>query len=165
MHAASSLRDSGTSMRVCAEQVWPLLRKQGITVPLMATGKSASARMPAADLPPSSSATRLTVAAATTEMRLPARVEQVNDTISTSGLPTSASPIFGPVPLTRLNTPGGKPAASMTSASTKAFNGATSDGFNTTVHPAANAAAGGAAGGGGGGGRGGGRAAAPTGAR
>ena len=61
------------------------------------------------DLPPSSSATRFTVSAATAATRLPARVEPVNEIMSTSGCETSASPTSAPVPVTRLKTPGGKP--------------------------------------------------------
>ena len=62
-----------------------------------------------ADLPPNSSATRLTVAAATSATRLPARVEPVNETMSTSGWAAMASPTTGPKPDTRLNTPAGRP--------------------------------------------------------
>ena len=97
--------------------------------------------MTEADLPPSSSATRLTVCAATSEMRLPARVEPVKEIMSTCGCLTSASPAAGPKPVTRLNTPLGRPAASTTSARMKALNGATSEGFSTTVQPAASAGA------------------------
>jgi hypothetical protein len=53
----------------------------------------------------------------------------------------SASPTTGPYPVTRLNTPAGRPTCSKISASTNALSGATSLGFNTTVHPAASAGA------------------------
>jgi hypothetical protein len=72
---------------------------------------------------------------------LPARVDPVNEIMSTPGCLTSASPAFCPVPVTRLNTPLGRPAVSITSASTKAFSGATSEGLSTTVQPAASAGA------------------------
>jgi hypothetical protein len=52
--------------------------------------------MIAADLPPSSSATRLTVAEASSETRVPARVEPVKETMSTSLCVTIASPTTGP---------------------------------------------------------------------
>ena len=91
------------------------------------------------DLPPSSSATFFTEAAASSATRFPARVEPVNDTMSTSGCVASASPTTGPRPLTRLNTPAGKPISSMISARMNALTGATSDGLSTTVHPAASA--------------------------
>ena len=94
-----------------------------------------------ADLPPSSSVTRFTVAAASSDTRFPARVEPVKLTMSTSGWAAIASPTTGPTPDTRLNTPAGRPASSITSASTKAFRGATSDGLSTTVQPAASAGA------------------------
>jgi hypothetical protein len=80
---------------------------------------------------------RLTVSAPSWATRLPARVEPVNDTMSTSGCEAMASPTVGPSPDTRLNTPAGRPTSSMTSASRKASIGATSDGLTTTVHPAA----------------------------
>ncbi|OIR00850.1 hypothetical protein GALL_169860 [mine drainage metagenome] len=128
-------------MRVWAVQVWPQLRKQALTVLFTACAKSASSRITAADLPPSSSATRLTPAAASSETRTPAPVEPVNETMSTSGWRTSASPSVGPRPVTRLKTPGGNPAASITSARMKALSGATSEGLSTTVQPAASAGA------------------------
>ena len=51
-----------------------------------------------ADLPPSSRATRFTVAAATSLTRVPARVEPVKLTMSTSGCSASGAPTAGPVP-------------------------------------------------------------------
>src|ERR1039458_4797755 len=47
----------------------------------------------------------------------------------------------GSITVTRLNTPAGRPAAWMISASTKALSGATSEGLSTTVQPAASAGA------------------------
>jgi hypothetical protein len=55
--------------------------------------------------------------------------------------PAIASPTTGPKPVTRLNTPAGRPSSSKLSARTKAFSGATSLGLSTTVHPAASAGA------------------------
>ena len=94
-----------------------------------------------ADLPPSSSATRFTVWAASSDTRFPARVEPVKLTMSTSGWAAMASPTTGPVPVTRLNTPAGRPSPSMISARMKALSGATSLGLSTTVQPAARAGA------------------------
>ena len=48
-------------------------------------------------------------------------------------------PTSGPVPLTRLKTPAGAPAASMISANRMPLIGAISLGFRTTVQPAASA--------------------------
>ena len=112
-----------------------------MTVLFTAAARSASSRITEGDLPPSSSATRLTPCAASSEMRLPARVEPVNEIMSTCGWRTSASPTVWPKPVTRLNTPLGRPAASITSARAKALNGATSEGLSTTVQPAASAGA------------------------
>ena len=87
--------------------------KQFATVILTARTRSASSSTTDADLPPSSSATFLTVSAPTAATRRPARVEPVNDTMSTSGCAASASPTTGPVPWTMLNTPAGSPASAM----------------------------------------------------
>ncbi len=92
-------------------------------------------------LPPSSSDTFFTVWLATSATRLPARVLPVKLTMSTSGCAEMASPTTGPMPVTRLNTPAGRPASAMTSARMNALIGATSDGLSTTVLPAAMAGA------------------------
>ena len=94
--ATSAYFDSGTSSRVCALQVWPELRKQALSVPFTAAARSASSSTIDALLPPSSSATRFTDCAASSDTRFPARVEPVNDTMSTAGWPASASPTTGP---------------------------------------------------------------------
>ena len=93
------------------------------------------------DLPPNSWCTRLTVGAALRATSMPARVEPVNDTMSTSGWLAMAAPTVGPSPLTRLNTPGGTPAASRISVQMRAENGAISEGFKTIVQPTASAGA------------------------
>ena len=72
---------------------------------------------------------------------MPARVEPVNETMSTPGWAAMASPTTGPKPVTRLNTPAGRPISSKISARTKALRGATSLGLTTTVQPAARAGA------------------------
>ncbi len=72
---------------------------------------------------------------------MPARVEPVNDTMSTSGCPAITCPTSGPVPLIMLYTPFGTPAASMISEKTMPLTGAISLGFSTTVQPAAIAGA------------------------
>ncbi len=128
-------------MRVGASQDWPLLPKQPSTPLRTAVAKSASGRMMLGDLPPSSWATRLTVSAAVLATMMPARVEPVNDTMSTSGCPAMTWPTSGPVPLTRLKTPLGAPAACITSAKRMPLIGAISLGFSTMVQPAASAGA------------------------
>ena len=139
--STSASLSRGTSIRVSALQVCPELRKHLPTPSGTALARSASARITLADFPPSSSATRLTVPAATSVTRFPARVDPVKETMSTSLCAAMASPTTGPKPVTRLNTPAGRPISSMMSASTKAFRGATSLGLTTTVQPAANAGA------------------------
>ena len=128
-------------MRLQAEQVWPELTKALATPDFTAAPRSASGRMRLADLPPSSSATRLMVWAASSATRRPAPVDPVNDTMSTPGWAAMASPTTGPWPLTMLKTPAGSPASWKISASAYAARGATSLGFSTTVHPAARAGA------------------------
>src|SRR3954464_15390340 len=101
-----------------------------------------SGRITYGDLPPSSSATRLTVSQAAFATSLPARVDPVNETMSTPGWRAIACPTTGPVPGTRLKTPAGStPAASITSARMNAFSGVTSLGLTTTEQPAAIAGA------------------------
>ena len=82
---------------------------------------------------------RFTDCEASSATRRPARVDPVSDTMATSGWTVSRSPTTGPVPVTRLKTPGGSPAASTISARMKALSGATSLGLTTTVQPAASA--------------------------
>ena len=94
-----------------------------------------------ADLPPSSCATRFTVGAAERATSTPARVEPVNDTMSTPGCSAIAWPTVGPSPFTRLNTPAGTPAACRISANRLALSGAISVGFSNIVQPAASAGA------------------------
>ena len=73
----------------------------------MALGRSASAKTMFGDLPPSSCDTRLTVSAAALATWMPALVEPVKDTMSTSGCADSGAPTSGPVPCSMLNTPAG----------------------------------------------------------
>jgi hypothetical protein len=89
-------------MRVGASQDWPLLPKHALTPLRTALSKSASASTMLGDLPPSSCATRLTVSAAVLATMMPARVEPVKETMSTSGCPAMTCPTSGPVPLTML---------------------------------------------------------------
>jgi hypothetical protein len=83
----------------------------------------------------------LTVSDAACDTSLPARVDPVNDTMSTSGWRVIASPTVGPSPVTRLNTPAGSPSSSTISARMNELSGVTSLGLTTTVQPAASAGA------------------------
>ena len=111
MAMTSSMRAPGTSMRVGALHDWPEFIITEATPPPTARAKSASSRMMLGLLPPSSWWTRLTVGAAFLATSMPARVEPVNETMSTSGWLDIAAPTVGPSPLTRLKTPAGTPAA------------------------------------------------------
>jgi hypothetical protein len=74
-----------------------------LLMPLVtAVWKSTSGSRMLADLPPSSWATRFTVAAAACATRIPARVEPVNDIMSMSGCEDIASPTTEPEPLIML---------------------------------------------------------------
>ena len=53
----------------------------------------------------------------------------------TSGLSTIASPTSAPLPVTRLTTPGGKPASAISSTTSVAQCGVSLDGLKTTVLP------------------------------
>ena len=128
---------SCTSSRLGAWQDWPVLEK-----PRWMFQRAAFSRLPSvstmfADLPPSSRQTRLTVRAAASPTLIPAPVEPVNEIMSTSGWGDRASPTTLPRPMTRLKTPGGVPASSITSARATPEAGEASEGFSTIVQPAA----------------------------
>src|SRR6185369_9549103 len=59
----------------------------------------------------------------------------VNEMTGTSGESTMALPTSAPAPVTRLTTPGGKPASAMSSTSRVAQCGVSLAGLNTTVLP------------------------------
>ncbi|MNL60050.1 hypothetical protein D3C87_1838260 [compost metagenome] len=93
-------------------------------------------------MPPSSNETGFTPAAATRMMAPPVADSPVKVMASMSGLAVSHSPVeAAPRPWTRLNTPGGTPAASITSASRVAVEGVSSLGLTTTTLPQARAGA------------------------
>ena len=99
---ASSIREFGTSMRDGALQLCPELGIMFTTPARTLSAKPASSRTMLGLLPPSSWVTRFTVAAAFLATSTPARVDPVNETMSTSGWLASATPTPGPSPLTRL---------------------------------------------------------------
>src|SRR3546814_8582514 len=74
-------------------------------------------------------------------MSLPTVVLPGNDTALTAGCTTIASPTFGPSPCTMLSTPAGRPIFAASSPNIVAVIGVISDGFATTVLPAASAGA------------------------
>src|SRR6056300_1196330 len=127
-------------MRDAALHDCPVLLKQKAAPRATAAVTSQSSNTRFGDLPPSSSDTVLTVSAAALLINTPARVDPVNDTTSISGCADNKLPTPAPSPFTILKTPAGNPAASIHSANRMLDIGAISDGFNTIVHPAANAA-------------------------
>ena len=111
-----------------------------LTMPSTAWSSAASSNTTFAALPPSSSVTFLPVPATCFWIALPTAVEPVNAILSTSGCATSAAPVARP-PVTMFTTPGGKPASSMTCASSSAVSGVVSAGFSTQTLPVASAGA------------------------
>src|SRR5258708_20297347 len=103
---------AGTNMRVGALQDCPEFWNTWSTLFVTARSKSASSSSTLGDLPPSSWCTRLTEAAAFLATSVPARVDPVKHTMSTSRATDSAAPTLAPSPLIRLNTPAGNAASS-----------------------------------------------------
>ncbi len=97
--------------------------------------------MTLADLPPSSSVTRLIVSAAPAAIERPTSVEPVNAIFATSGCSTSRCPQVRPGPTTTFTTPAGIPASSTSSENLSDVSGVSSAGLSTTVLPAASAGA------------------------
>ncbi len=128
---------SCTRSRLGAWQDWPVLENPRSMFQRAAFSRSPSVSTMFADLPPSSRQTRLTVWPPPRRPWRPAPVEPVNEIMSTSGWRDRASPTTLPRPMTRLKTPGGVPASSMTSARATPEAGEASDGFSTIVQPAA----------------------------
>ena len=107
-----------------------------------AVAKSASSSMIAADLPPSSRKTRLTVSLAAAMIRRPTAVDPVKVTTSTSGLVVSAAPTAGSDELSTLTTPAGMSVwLAISSPSASVTSGVSGAPLSTTVHPAASAGA------------------------
>ena len=89
-----------------------------------------------ADLPPSSSVTRLIVPAAPCMTSRPTSVEPVNAIFATSGCSISRCPTTEPLPTSTLTTPSGIPASRTSSPSRIAESGVSSAGLRTTVFAA-----------------------------
>jgi hypothetical protein len=83
---------------------------------------------------------RLEFAAALMMLR-PTAVLPVKETFSNMGCSAIAAPAVLPYPVTRLTTPGGKPASLIRLQSRRAASGVTSEGLITTVFPVASAGA------------------------
>src|SRR5580765_5283043 len=92
-------------------------------------------------LPPSSSESFLNIGAAARAISSPVAVPPVKEIAFTPLCPTIAEPTFAPRPWTMFRTPDGRPASIQSLDSRYAVIGVTSDGFATTVQPAAMAGA------------------------
>ena len=125
-------------MRVCATHASPLFMSAFGMSPGIVVERSASSRMIAADLPPSSRVQRLSCSPQSAAIFLPATVDPVNEILSTSGWVTMCSPTSRPA-CTMLSTPAGSPASCTASASRYALSGVSGAGFSTTVEPDASA--------------------------
>ena len=136
-----SSADRSTRIRERAQQSCPALPNTAPGAAAAAAAMSASANTMLADLPPSSSVTRLIVAAADAAIRAPTSVDPVNATFATSGCSTSRAPAVEPGPATMLTTPSGIPASSAIFSNSSAVSGVSSAGLRTTVFPAASAGA------------------------
>ena len=129
-------------MRSVHRHTCPQFEKTERIAPATASSKSQSAKTSAAFLPPSSNDTGFTPAAATRMIAPPVADSPVKVIASISGFAVSHSPVeSAPKPWTRLNTPGGTPALSITSASKVAVEGVSSLGLTTTTLPQASAGA------------------------
>ena len=89
----------------------PLREKTPNRAESIAASRSASANTTHGDLPPSSMDRPLRLAAALRKIVWPVVVSPVKEISGTSGCLTRASPASSPRPLTRLNTPSGRPAS------------------------------------------------------
>jgi hypothetical protein len=93
-------------------------------------------------LPPSSNDNGFTCGAADFMISVPVRVSPVNVSASMPGcLATNSPALSGPKPCTTENAPAGTPASFITSASSVAVEGVSSDGFRMTELPHAIAGA------------------------
>src|SRR5919108_3111415 len=135
----SSCTSRWTSSRSAAVQLWPALRKQASSVAATAASRSASSSTTSGPLPPISRSTSLPAARSAT--RCPVAIDPMNPTADVPGFAATSSPTTGPGPVTMLNTPGGRPASTMHSASFTAHTDVVGAGTHTTAFPAARAGA------------------------
>ena len=73
--------------------------------------------------------------------RAPTALEPVKEIFATSGCTVIGAPTRSPVPVMMLSTPGGRPISAAMTPSSSSTTGVISDGFSTTVQPAASAGA------------------------
>ena len=125
-------------MRVWPTQAWPQFIRPENTSIGSVESRSASSRMMAADLPPSSSVHGLSFSAAILAISLPTALDPVKVNLSISGLAVSARPVSGP-PGTTDSTPSGSPASAKISAIANNDSGVSAAGLTTMVQPASSA--------------------------
>ena len=107
----------------------------------IAASRSASSNTTLADLPPSSSETRVMLVAAVCITVVPTSVEPVNETFATRGSRTSAIAVVAPGPGSTLSVPSGSPASMRRSAIASADSGVCEAGLTIAVLPHASAGA------------------------
>lgn len=134
----SSYRLRGAKILVCAMHASPLLSSEPNFRPATAFSMSASGRMTAADLPPSSRLTRLSCSPAIEAMRRPARVDPVKAILSTSWCDTRYSLVSRSAGRT-LITPSGRPDCSSSSARKPRLSEFSGEILRTTELPASRA--------------------------
>ena len=122
-------------------QDWPVEEKMPNSTPASATSRSASAKTMVGDLPPSSSETGISFAAAFCARARPTSVPPVKETLRMAGCVTSRSPTTPPAPGRTEKSPGGRPAASTMRASSRQTSGLQEAGLSSTALPAASAGA------------------------
>mmetsp|Transcript_4230 Transcript_4230/g.13769 ORF Transcript_4230/g.13769 Transcript_4230/m.13769 type:complete len:342 (-) Transcript_4230:248-1273(-) len=137
----SSCTDASTRMRLPHKQISPWFANAAVDAPATAASMFASAKTMVAFFPPSSSETFLKVGAAAMATLAPVTVPPVKVMSETDGWAASGAPADAPVPVTRLNTPGGKPACRTKPANMTAVMEVNSAGFSTMVLPYATAGA------------------------
>ena len=125
-------------MRVWPTQACPeFIRPEKISIGSVES-RSASSRMIAADLPPSSSVHGLSFSAAILPISLPTALDPVKVNLSSAGLSVNARPVSTP-PGTTESTPSGRPASANTSAIRLVVSGVSAAGLSTMVQPASRA--------------------------
>ena len=122
-----------------ATQLCPVAPKIPAMDPFTALSMSASSNTMNGDLPPSSSETSAKFSRELVSTARAAPGPPVKEMRATKGCEVSTRPHGSPKPETMLTTPGGKPAASISSPNSSIAAEACSDALSTTVLPAAKA--------------------------
>src|SRR5579884_4516559 len=129
-------------MREPHRQIWPWLENaERNSTSQFAALAFQSAKTKVGFLPPISSDSFLNCGAVAAAIAAPVRVEPVNEIALMSGCSIRAWPAVAPRPCTMLSTPAGRLASRQASANMVAVSGVISEGFATTVLPAASAGA------------------------